>query len=377
MTRTEMPKEMTLSFKKQLLFFVIVSVSLLSLAEAGIRTWAYFFRTSYERYDSTTNRLELVPDLRFRVGEDEFMINSKGFVGPEFDQDKSKGTFRVISIGDSCTFTNGIWARAYPALLERLLNKDQSGKRFEVINAGIEGYDSTLARSRLTDDILKYDPDMVTIYIGWNDLMKTSPQNISSSGEVGLLSRIKEGSYLFKAYRKLIFVYLRPLFSKPKVGVHEGQVHPFEDFVPTRYRGNVEAMIKTLKDKGVRVMVFTLSTVVTPGMSLQELQTQNVMFPYYVGAYDVSRLLALVRAYNKVILELADAYAVPVVDLNATFNGHDRRKLFWDTMHPNYPGNEMIARAIFDRIRDIQRDAQQCRLYGWDDLCSPDASSKR
>jgi hypothetical protein len=30
----------------------------LSLAEAGIRTWAYFFRASYERYNPTTKRLE-------------------------------------------------------------------------------------------------------------------------------------------------------------------------------------------------------------------------------------------------------------------------------------------------------------------------------
>lgn len=314
----------------------------------------------------------MVPNLRFQLGGDEFRINSKGFVGPEFDQEKPKGIFRIISIGDSCTFTNGIGARAYPALLERLLNKDRSRRTFEVINAGIEGYDSTLARARLTDEILRYDPDMVTIYIGWNDLMKTSPQDISPSGEVGLLSRIKQESYLFKAYRKFIFVYLRPLFSKPEIHVNRGQVHPFDGFLPIPYRGNVEAMIKTLKDKGVKVMIFTLSTVVTPEMSHQELQTQNVMFPYYAGAFDVPGLLALVRAYNKVILELADTYAVPVVDLNATFNEHDKRELFWDTMHPNYPGNEIIAKAIGDRIAQIRRDAQQCRLYGWKDLCSPD-----
>jgi len=343
---------------------------LLSLAEAGIRAWAYFFRTSYERYNPTTKRLELVPNLRFQRGGDEFRVNSKGFVGPEFDQEKPRGIFRIISVGDSCTFTNGVWARAYPARLERLLNKDRSATTFEVINAGIEGYNSALARARVTDEIPRYDPDMVTIYIGWNDLMKTSPQDSSTSEDVGLLSRLKQESYLFKAYRKLIFVYLRPLVSKPEVSAGGNNAHRFDEFVPRPYRGNVEAIIKTLKGHGVKVMIFTLSTVVTPDMSPQELQKQNVVFPYYAGAFDVPALLALVRAYNKVILELAGTYGVPVVDLNATFAQHDKRGLFWDTMHPNYLGNEIIAQAIGDRMAEIRSDAQQCRRYGWEDLCA-------
>lgn len=365
-----MPKEIVFSFKKQVFFFLIVSVCLLSLAEASIRTWAYFFRTSYERYNPTTKRLELVRNLRLQRGKDELLINSKGFLGLEFDQEKPNGTFRIISIGDSCTFTDGVWARAYPALLARLLNEERSQKAFEVINAGIEGYNSTLARARLTDEILKYNPNMVTIYIGWNDLMKTSPQDSLPSGEVGLFSRIKQESYLFKAYRKLIFGYLRPLVSRPGVHVGTDQVHQFDDLVPVQYRDNVEGMIKTLKEKGVKGMLFTLPTVVTPEMSYQEVRKQNVVFPLYVGAFDVPSLLALIRAFNKVIFELATKYTIPIVDLNATFNEHDKRDLFWDTMHPSRAGHEIIAKAIGDRIAQIRRDTQQCRLYGWDDLCS-------
>ena len=367
------PAPPTLSVKKQILFFVIVSVCLLSFAEVSIRVWAFFFRTSYERYNPATQRLELVPNLHFKVGADEFRINSKGFLGPEFSSKKPAGTFRIISMGDSCTFTNGVWARAYPALLQRSLTKDTSAERFEVINAGIEGYNSTLTRARLADEILNYDPDMVTIYIGWNDLMKTSPYDTPSSGEVGILARIKQESYLFKAYRKLIFFYLRPLFSKPEISVDKGRIHPFDGYVPVQYRDNLEAMIKLLKAKHVKVMLFTLSTVVTPNMSQDELKRQNVVFPYYAGAFDVPSLLALVRAYNSVILELSTKYDVPVVDLNTVFNAEDKKKLFWDTMHPSYLGHVVVANAIDGRISQIRLDARQCHLYGWEDLCSATA----
>jgi len=365
------PAPPTLSVKKQILFFVIVSVCLLSFAEVSIRVWAFFFRTSYERYNPATQRLELVPNVRYKIGPDEFRINSKGFLGPEFSEKKPNGTFRIISMGDSCTFTNGVWARAYPALLERLLTKDASPKAFEVINAGIEGYNSTLTRARLADEILSYDPDVVTIYIGWNDLMKTSPQDdASSSGPIGIFARIKQESYLFKAYRKLIFFYLRPLFGKLEIHVDKGRAPPFDAYVPVQYRDNVEAMIKLLRAKHIKVMLFTLSTVVTPAMSQDELKKQNVVFPYYAGASDVPSLLALVRAYNAVILELSRKYAVPMVDLNAVFDEQDKKKLFWDTMHPSYAGHEVIARAIDQRMSQIRLDARQCRLYGWEDLCS-------
>jgi lysophospholipase L1-like esterase len=369
MPHSETPKQLVLSVKKQVFFFLILSILLLSLAEGSIRIWAYFFRTSYERYNSTTKRLELVPNLRLQRGPDELVINSKGFLGPEFNQEKRQGVFRIISIGDSCTFTDGVWAKAYPALLERLLNQDRTPRRFEVINAGIEGYNSTLARARLTDEILRYDPDMVTIYIGWNDLMKTSPQDMAASGEPSLLSRIKQDSYLFKAYRKLIFAYLRPLLSKPGIHASTGQLYQLDGFVPIQYRNNLEEMIGTLKRRKVKAVLFTLPTVVTPGMSHAELRTQNVIFPYYVGAFDVASLLELVAAYNKTITDVAAKYTVPVVDLSATFNELDKRKLFWDTMHPSRRGHEIIAEAVDHRIEEIRRDARLCHLYDWAGLC--------
>ena len=360
----------TLSIKKQILFFVIMSVCLLSLAEVGIRVWAFFFRTSYERYNARTQRLELVPNVRVGVGADEFRINSKGFVGRDFDEQKPEGTFRIISMGDSCTFTRGPWTRAYPALLEQQLMKHEPPKAFEVINAGIEGYNSTLTRARLADEILSYAPDMVTIYIGWNDLMKISPEDTSPGGEVNIWARIKQESYLFKAYRKLIFSYLRPLFNEPAVHVAQGHAHQFTTYVPMQYRNNIEAMIKLLKAKHIKIMIFTLPTVVTPDMSQDELKKHNVFFPYYAGVFDVHSLLALIRAYNQVILDLSRRHSVPVVDLNGALNGRDKKKLFWDTMHPSYLGHEVIAKAIDQRISEIRLDARQCRLYSWQDLCA-------
>jgi len=66
-----------------------------------------------------------------------------------------------------------------------------------------------------------------------------------------------------------------------------------------RYRSNLEEMMRLLRQHDVAVLLVTLPTVVRPGMSGEDLQRAHVFFPYFPGAYGVSRFLSLHRAYNK------------------------------------------------------------------------------
>jgi lysophospholipase L1-like esterase len=53
--------------------------------------------------------------------------------------------------------------------------QEPHGLRYEVVNAGVSGLNSELALRRLRSKVIDLDPDVVTIYIGWNDLMKVDP----------------------------------------------------------------------------------------------------------------------------------------------------------------------------------------------------------
>src|SRR5438445_11538862 len=145
------------SVAKQWLFSIVIVGGLLLAAEGSIQIWALYFRTSYERYDTRTGRLELVPNIRYTNSRgQEFRINSRGFVGPEFDERPRSGVYRIIAVGDSCTFGTGFWQLGYPSMLERFLNRGARSRQFEVINAGIEGYNSTFALDRIRDELLRY-----------------------------------------------------------------------------------------------------------------------------------------------------------------------------------------------------------------------------
>lgn len=343
-----------LSIKKQIIFTAIILVGFLVLGEIGVRTWALYFRTTYEQYNRETGRLELVPNLRsIEADGNEFRINARGFVGPEFDEVPRPGVTRIIALGDSCTFTLGLWNIAYPAVAERKMNALTSPGRFEYINAGIEGYNSRYALARVKEELLRYRPDIVTIYIGWNDLMKQSPDSQDETGSPTLVAELLNESYLAKAYKKLIFVMLRPMVFRPKVEPDEADRLAYDRYVPRQYENNLREMIGELKRAGVRAVLFTLPTVVEPGLSAEALKARGVFFPYYGGSFSVDRLLSLHAAYNRTIRSVGEREQVPVIDLDEAFLKLERRPLFWDTMHPNEKGSAVIAEIVSKKLLEI------------------------
>lgn len=341
----------SITWPKAVAFSLLPVLILLLLAEGGLRVYSWYFRTAYEHYNASTGRLELVPGLQTTLSDGrKIRINSKGFIGPEFEDKKAEGVYRIFTLGDSCTF-GGDWDVSYAAFLGKRLNA--VAQKFEVINAGIEGYNSEYALGRLKDDVLKYSPDLVTIYIGWNDLMKQSPKNMSGTGQVTWLGRVLNNSYIYKGLSKVMFFYVRPALSKPQVTGEEAEYHVFDAFVPATYEENVSAMVEVLRERNIRVLLMTRPTALIRSMTLDDLRAQNIFFPFFPEAYSVPRLLSLHGAYNNSIRRLAERLQVPLVDLDEEFNRLDKKTLFWDTMHPSKLGHELIGRILDETIRQI------------------------
>src|SRR5207245_1686418 len=160
---------------KTIVFSTLVVTLFFAVAEVALRTWVYLFRAPAERFDVATGTFVLLPGIHARHGADPIRVNSRGFVGPEFQEPPPPGVTRIVALGDSCTFGEGTFEGTYPAQLELRLNSAGGPLRHQVINAGIEGLNSELALRRLESKVIKLRPDIVTVYIGWNDLMKVNP----------------------------------------------------------------------------------------------------------------------------------------------------------------------------------------------------------
>ena len=99
-------------------------------------------------------------------------INSKGFRGREFSEQKAPNIIRVVTLGASSTL--GYFARddeTYPVYLEKLLNESLAGDSIEVINLGIPHLTVANIHALLINEALPLDPDVITFYEGNNDAM--------------------------------------------------------------------------------------------------------------------------------------------------------------------------------------------------------------
>lgn len=125
----------------------------------------------WREYHVTSDKLrEQDPVLFWRSIAGQFPFSEQGFkTSIEMQVPKPLNVFRIISYGDSNTEgpTDGDWS----AILYTLLQSRNSPERvYEVINAGVAGYSSYQGMQRFLQEWEKYEPDLVFVSFGWNDL---------------------------------------------------------------------------------------------------------------------------------------------------------------------------------------------------------------
>jgi lysophospholipase L1-like esterase len=311
--------------------------------------WVYFFREQAERFDIATGTFILLPGRYAGDGGSSFYVNTRGFVGAEFQEPVSPENIRIVTLGDSCTFGGGTDRDTYGGQLEIHLHRIDHTRRYQVINAGIRGLNTEFALRRLVTKVLPLGPDILTVYLGWNDLMKLEPRGQAEKPGTAIVARLLDRLWLIKGMRKLIFYYLRPLVSAPITGP-ASRSGKFRDYRPAVFEENLRRIIQAARDQGTTVVVMTLPSVVSDNMSLDDLHRLNVIFPYFQSAYSVGDFVDLIAAYNRSIRATVAREAMLVDLATEIADRADRRYLFFDTMHPNQAGRVVIAEILARHI---------------------------
>ena len=125
-----------------------------------------------------------------------YRINSLGMRGDAVVSPKPPNTFRVICLGDSITFGEGVHEEmTYPNLLQGILAKEFPTMTVEVINAGVQAYDVREAAALFFARCRALEPDVVTLGMFLNDAMEF-PETIRLNDErnrdveLGALARV-------------------------------------------------------------------------------------------------------------------------------------------------------------------------------------------
>ncbi len=99
-----------------------------------------------------------------------YSINSLGFRDREYSIAKPAGVFRILVLGDSYTEGYGVEAdQSFPKVLERMLNNNSGGRKYEVINSGIGSYSPILEYLVLKYKGFALQPDFVILNYDWSD----------------------------------------------------------------------------------------------------------------------------------------------------------------------------------------------------------------
>ncbi|MDA0322827.1 MAG: SGNH/GDSL hydrolase family protein [Verrucomicrobia bacterium] len=122
---------------------------------------------------STNKKLiyELRPGLDRDFDDTRVVCNSVGAREQrEYAPGRKSDTIRIVGIGDSGMFGWGVdQGEDYLAVLEETLGRRDDGKRYEIINLAVPGYNTRQEIEILKDRGLQFRPDIVIIDWSYND----------------------------------------------------------------------------------------------------------------------------------------------------------------------------------------------------------------
>ena len=145
------------------------------------------------------NIVELIPY------ENNLEFNSKGFRVAEFSEEKSFNTYRVFMVGGSTLVSSGLTNdTTIPTILQKMFDNQNLDLEIEVINAGMSGGNTKSELELIKTKIINYNPDLIIMYDGWNDLSADYPVEV-------IINRWKEVCVIGYEEKFEVVIALQPI----------------------------------------------------------------------------------------------------------------------------------------------------------------------
>ncbi|MDP8222444.1 MAG: SGNH/GDSL hydrolase family protein [Candidatus Lernaella stagnicola] len=244
--------------------------------------------------------------------------------------EKAPGRLRIMTLGGSNVWGDGQPSNdtAFSGLLET--NLREAGHDVEVLNAGVRGFNSFQVMVLYTEYAARYRPDLVVIYMGFND--HTNPRGLftvrqlwESARSESWVRRMQRGlshSLLYNGYSRLIVAGRQRLAMQLGRDFLRG-TNPLSDI-----RANLRDVIDLTRNQGGKVLLAS------------EFHGQN-----WTDHNNDRRQLDI----RRVLRELAEAEGFPYLDAWSYFAAKPQPLDYvWphDPVHFNDAGHADMARLL-------------------------------
>lgn len=263
----------------------------------------------------------------------EIKTNSLGLRNAEITVPKPPGTKRVLVLGDSFTLGWGVpFEDTYSRQLEKMLHT-KSGA-YEVVNMGTGNYNSSMEVELFKRKGLALDPDIVVLMYYINDT-ETTPEINSMSYHVMrhfylpayISARLKQLG-MMNNEKDWLQAYYRKLYATNSEGFR-------------RAKEAVNELVHITSERNIKLLV--------------------------VNIPDLRRLKEYPFGFATALPEgLAKDNALPFIDLLLHLNKYDGQSLWVskEDAHMNSAANNIAAKAIFEKIIEVQAGSSSVRPSG-------------
>jgi lysophospholipase L1-like esterase len=270
-----------------------------------------------------------------------YRINRHGLRGPDFEDVKPAGEFRLLTVGDSVTFG---WELSedeatWPGQLQGLLDgRALPRRRYRVINGGVPRYTSEQVLRFLRERLDELQPDLVVVCVGWNDL--------AFSYQPDWYPRISfSGQDKARYCRTFSPAIVRAVRHWKGGDGDEGDAKPRRDRRPhpqalPEFQANLLEIVAALRERGIGLLLLNMPTVLSSGAMSEREHELASRFPE-TDNY---------AAFNGVIREVCRQTGVPCrLDL-FPLEEAGKGRYFYDHCHPNLEGNAIMARKVLEAL---------------------------
>ncbi|MHB2016650.1 MAG: SGNH/GDSL hydrolase family protein [Candidatus Xenobia bacterium] len=253
---------------------------------------------------------------------------------------KPPGGFRIVCVGDSVTFGYRVpsilaehpdqydrSAMPYPMLLANALKFANPNRSIDSVIMAVPGYSSEQGRIWTRRDLARYQPDLVTICFGWNDVcMATVPDTVSlhpSLARTGLIELMETSQVVAHLLR-----------AAQSWNWHHGALPSKQ--VPRcsqdRYVANCMQIAHDAQALGAKVLMIA---------------------PVYRDAVTNPPEAKLMTSYRQALQSAAASAGVPflLIPELTEASTSDNKCFFGELIHPNTLGHRLMALRLLDFMR--------------------------
>jgi len=358
------------SYKKQFMLGLLLFFSLLIVLEITARTYDYlnpycglksdtlvYTEMSYWEkaaicdswlslvwhWEDNTDVYTLEPNQHKQTVN----INDYGFRGPEISKIKEDGTYRIFVVGGSTTISLRAPSdeQTHPGFLQELFNKSELDFPIQVINAGTPSFASSQELSIIQNKIVDFEPDLIVIYDGTNDLNLPYGYTPEKSS---FRSTVADGFNRYLSFWEtvpVIYHIFNNFGSEEKT--YDFDSSTIESKVKL-WKENVDNICKIGNEKDFDVVILLQPILGTGNKKLTE---------YEQNQHNIFQHEKVLQSYEKFANELIyfEKSCTEVKDFRNIFDSYNQT-IYFDNAHVKYHANEIIAENIFNTVYPIVKN---------------------